>query len=131
MHTYCDIGDSDRTLLLLHGFSFRQGMYPLMEDASNRSKSLLPFKEDQFNPVVLSKFLGQLIQVEIESEMKSVPTRTLAIWGEQDTFILSKWGAQLDQFLSDSEYMEMAGEYHNIATIKPNSLAHIISGFVT
>ena len=106
-------------------------MYPLMEDASNRSKSLLPFKEDQFNPVVLSKFLGQLIQVEIKSEIRSVPTRTLAIWGEQDTFILSKWGAQLDQFLSDSEYMEMAGEYHNIASIKLNSLAHIISGIVT
>lgn len=80
-------------------------MYPLMEDASDRSKSLLPFKDDQISPVVLSKFLGYLIQVEIESEMRSVLTRTLVIWGEQDTFIQSKWGAQLDQLLSDSEYM--------------------------
>ena len=262
VHTYCDLGDSDRTLLLLHGFSFRQGLYPLMEalqpgfrviapdlpfvtnqkfrnehtlenyvdllmefvqildlkDVSifgnsvggtlglmccmvnplrfdklivrcplwsskqlpsylrikplvnlhgylseskffalkmlalfyrmsarmsptegnpiteknaNRLQSLVPYKDDQIDPVVLSRFLGHLIQVEIENQMSTVQNSTLILWGKQDMFISSEWAGRLNQLLPVSKSMSLVGEYHNIATTDPKILATIIDGFVS
>jgi pimeloyl-ACP methyl ester carboxylesterase len=261
IHTYCDIGDSDRALLLLHGFSFRQGMYPLIdalkanfrvivpdlpfstryefrkshslenyvdyllefvqkvglknasifgnsvggtlglmccmesplqfdrlvvrcplwsskqlptymqfkplvdlhaylsqnrffalkmlaifygmsarmspvdgnEDnkyAAAKSHSPIPYREDQINPVVLSSFLGNLIQVEIESRLSSIPNKTLILWGELDKFIQSMWGVHLNQLLPESQFIVMAREYHNIVTSRPGILAKVISEFV-
>jgi pimeloyl-ACP methyl ester carboxylesterase len=261
IHTYCDVGDADRTLLLLHGFSFRQGMYPLMDAlksdyrvilpdlpfstrndfrkphslenyvdylldfvkevglknvsifgnsvggtlglmcclespqqfdrlvvrcplwsskqlpnymqskllvdlhgylswnrflalkmvdifyrmsarmspvdgnqadhyAADKSQSPIPYTEGRIDPVLLSSFLGQLVQVEIGDRLSSISNRTLILWGELDKFIQSRWGEYLNQRLPASQFMEMAGEYHNIATSKPGTLAKIISEFV-
>ena len=47
-HTYCDIGNSDHTLLLLHGLSFRHGLYPLIEELAPGFRILaldLPFSD--------------------------------------------------------------------------------------
>ena len=41
-HTYCDVGDADRTLLLLHGFSFRPGLYPLAEYLQSDFRVVMP-----------------------------------------------------------------------------------------
>lgn len=258
VHTYCDAGNGDRTILLLHGFAFRQGMYPLVEAlipdfravildlpfstkhdfqpahslenytisllelvqklklenvsifgnsvggtlglmccmkspqlfdklvvrcplwskvqlpaylqiksiialhaylSKNKflarkmlsifyhlsarmspvegdlvgeyeSQSPIPYGDDQIDPVVLSRFLGKLVQVELEDRLASISNETLVVWGEQDTFIRSAWGAKLNQLLPISQCIEMPGEYHNIATINPRTLAKVISNFV-
>jgi pimeloyl-ACP methyl ester carboxylesterase len=96
----------------------------------NASKNLIPYRNDQIDPVVLSKFLGHFVQVEIEEQLTSVSNETLIFWGEQDAFIQSEWGAKLDQLLPSSHFIEAPGEYHNIATVKPKILANAISEFV-
>jgi pimeloyl-ACP methyl ester carboxylesterase len=93
-------------------------------------ESPIPYKEDQINPVVMSSFLGRLVQVEIESRLSSIPNKTLILWGELDKFIRSSWGNYLNQLLPDSRYVELAGEYHNIATSGPKAIAKIISEFL-
>jgi pimeloyl-ACP methyl ester carboxylesterase len=259
VHTYCDIGNRDCTILLLHGFAFRQGMYPLAEallpdfrvvipdlpfstkpdfhvahNLENYKKSLfelvqklklenvsifgnsvggtlglmccmknpqlfdklvvrcplwsskqlpaylqikpvlalhdhlsknkilarkmlslfyhlsakmspvegdlvrenepqrpIPYRDDQIDPVVLSKFLGNLVKVKIEdTQLNSIPNETLVLWGELDTFISREWGAILNQILPNSQFMSVVGEYHNIATVNPNTLAKAILKFV-
>ena len=40
--SYCEAGNSDQTLLLLHGFSFRQGMYPLMDSLKSNFHVVIP-----------------------------------------------------------------------------------------
>src|SRR5210317_1364859 len=42
VHTYCDSGDSDHSLLLLHGFSFRPGLYPLLKALSLDFRVVIP-----------------------------------------------------------------------------------------
>ena len=42
IHTYCDIGNAERTFLLLHGFSFRQGLYPLAEILKSDFRVVIP-----------------------------------------------------------------------------------------
>ena len=96
----------------------------------NEAQSSIPYREDQIDPVVLSRFLGHLVQVEIKDRLASVANETLVLWGERDTFIPSEWGTKLDWLLPNSQYMEMPGEYHNIATVHPKTLAKVISEFV-
>ena len=258
LHTYCDLGNGDRTMLLLHGFAFRQGMYPLAEallpdfrvvipdlpfstnhnflrahnlenyaeflrefvqklklenvsifgnsvggtlglmccikkpeqfdrliircplwsqeqlpdylqiksllalhklltrnrfyalnalrlfyrisarmspmekkPGRENNQSPLPYTDDQIDPVVLSKFLGNLVQVKIEdAQLNSIPNETLVLWGELDTFISSEWGANLNQILPNSRFVSAVGEYHNIATVDTKVLTNMISEFV-
>ena len=40
--SYCEAGKSDQTLLLLHRFSFRQGMYPLMDSLKSNFHVVIP-----------------------------------------------------------------------------------------
>jgi len=251
-HTYCDVGKGDRTLLLLHGFAFRQGMYPLMgilkadcrvvvpdlpfstilafyarhtlesyvgfllelvqamglknvsifgnsvggtlalmcgvkrperferlivrcplwsrkqlpnylqvkalvnlhtflsgnrlyargaaslsynistrisPVARQTNASSIPYQDGQVDPVVLSRFLGHLVQVEIEKALRFIPNKTLIIWGALDSFITSEWGRALNRILPDSRYVEMEEEYHNIATSNSKALAKQIFSF--
>jgi pimeloyl-ACP methyl ester carboxylesterase len=99
-------------------------------NAANRTRSHIPYKENQIYPVVLSSFLGHLVQVELESQLSAISNKTLILWGELDRFIQSSWGNYLNQHLPESQFMEMVGEYHNIATSRPRVLAKIISEFV-
>ena len=101
------------------------------ENESDHPGSLLPYHDDQIFPVVLSRFLGHLIQVEFESSLNSIPSETLILWGALDSFVKSEWGGYLSQVLPDSQYIEMSGEYHNIATAHPNRLATVIFDFVS
>lgn len=89
-----------------------------------------PHKNGQADPVVLSRFLGHLTQVEYESQLHDILNRTLIIWGALDSFISSEWGKYLDQILPASKFLEMAGEYHNITTTDPTTLSETISKFV-
>lgn len=253
VHTYCDVGRADRTVLLLHGFAFRQGMYPLMDilnadfrvlvpdlpfstnlgfsvphtldsyvnfllefvqalDLKNVSvfgnsvggtlallcgikspekfdklvvrcplwsskqlpaylqnrklvglhhflsgnlpyarfalnlfyrissrmspvvgemhESPISYDDGQVASVVLSRFLGHLVQVEFEDELSLIPNETMILWGGLDTFVKREWGVYLDKILPNSQFVEMSGEYHNIATTNPKTLAEHISTFV-
>jgi pimeloyl-ACP methyl ester carboxylesterase len=42
LHTYVDLGESDQTLLLLHGLSFKEGLFPLVERLNTRFRLILP-----------------------------------------------------------------------------------------
>jgi pimeloyl-ACP methyl ester carboxylesterase len=93
-------------------------------------KSPLPYEDGQVNPVVLNRFLGHLVQVEFEDALNSLPNETLVLWGALDSFVSSAWGRYLSQILPVSQYLEMPGEYHNIATTDPKIMAKHISIFV-
>ncbi len=61
----------------------------------------LPYRVEQIDPGVLSKFLADLIQVEFTEKLKSMHARTLILWGEQDTFIPGMWGRHLEKLLPE------------------------------
>ena len=93
-------------------------------------QNIIPYDVDSISPRVLSKFLGRLLQVELEPSLSQVSAKSLIVWGEQDTFIPSQWGAALQGILPNADFLEMAGEYHNIATIDVNKLADEIISFL-
>jgi len=90
----------------------------------------LPCTWDQCDPIVLSKFLGHLIKVEIERQLSLIQNKTLILWGQSDKFIRSTRGVRLNELLPDSQYLEMQGEYHNIATSDPVVLTKVLLEFV-
>ncbi len=93
-------------------------------------ENIIPYDPEQISPKVLSQFLGRLIQVEMKEELAKVTAKTLVIWGEQDTFIPAVWGACLQGLLPNARFREMAGEYHNIATVDVEKLAEEIVDFL-
>ena len=97
---------------------------------SRRNKSIHPYKYGQINPIVMSQFLGHLIQIDIESQLQTIPNDTLILWGGLDSFITSEWGNYLNHILPNSRYLEMIGEYHNISTVQTDKLTKIISVFL-
>ena len=92
-----------------------------------QAKNPIPYSDGQIKPVVLSRFLGYLIQIEIENRLGTIPNETLILWGALDSFVQSEWGNYLNQILRDSKYLKIPGEYHNIATSDPVNLSkHIL-----
>lgn len=100
------------------------------QNIDSQPHDLLPFDPDHINPTILSSFLGHLLQVEFEALLAHISTETLILWGGQDSFIQSRWGNRLDFLLPNSKFVEMSGEYHNIATVKIQRLANSIISFV-
>jgi pimeloyl-ACP methyl ester carboxylesterase len=84
----------------------------------------------QVNPTLLSTFLGYLVQVELRGLAASISTPTLVLWGQKDTLTPSIWGSRLSQCLPNAQFWETPGEYHNMATTNPKTLAADIAGFV-
>ena len=108
-------------------YSMSARMSPVISERGDPT----PFWENQSEAVVLSKFLGHLVGVEIESQLRSVENKTLILWGERDKFIRPEWGNRLNHLLPDSMFVNMPGEYHNIATTDTEILAETIAGFVS
>ncbi len=96
--------------------------------ASTPHKDLLA--QYQVNPTVLSAFLGRLVQVELSDQIPNIPNPTLVLWGQLDTLTPSIWGARLSQYLPEARFLEVAGEYHNMATTDPDALAENIKAFI-
>jgi pimeloyl-ACP methyl ester carboxylesterase len=118
-------------LRLFYRISARMSPVEEKPDRENE-QSPLPYREGQINPVVLSKFLGDLVQVKIEdAQLNLILNETLVLWGELDTFITSEWGATLNQILSNSHFVSAVDEYHNIATVDTKAMINMISEFVT
>jgi len=88
------------------------------------------FTQFQVNPTVLSAFLGHLVQVDLSDQLSRIPNPTLILWGKEDALTPSIWGARLTRCLPEARFMEVAAEYHNIATTDPHTLAHQIAAFV-
>jgi len=93
--------------------------------------SIVPYQVEQISPRVLSRFLAELLDVEFTDALKGIHTETLIVWGEQDTFIPSTWGASLANLLPNACYLEMQGEYHNISTVDTAKLAEEINLFLS
>lgn len=93
-------------------------------------ENIIPYEPEQISPSVLSKFLGELLQVELGNKLSNVQAPTLIVWGEKDTFIPGFWGVRLQSLLPKARFLEMKDEYHNIATIDPQKLANEIISFV-
>ena len=113
-------------LKLFYYFSTR--MSPVAGKSIGKS---IPFEDGQIDPVVMSRFLGRLVQVEFEEKLRSIQNKTLILWGTMDSFVESKWGIYLDELLIHSQYVEMTGEYHNISTSNPEKLAGQILKFTS
>jgi len=45
---------------------------------------------DRFNPTHLTKFLGSLIQVDIEAQLEIIQNHAVILWGGKDTFLSKK-----------------------------------------
>lgn len=105
-------------------------MSPIDGDMAQRKMSV-PYKDEEIDPLILSRFLGHLIQVEVENLLRSIPNETLILWGALDSFVQSEWGDTLNYKVPNSHCLEMYGEYHNIATVRTNILASIITEFIT
>ncbi len=88
------------------------------------------FAQYQVSSTVLSAFLGRLVQVELSDQLPNVPNPTLVLWGQLDTLTPSIWGARLSQYLPEARFLEVAGEYHNMATTDPDALAENIKAFI-
>lgn len=102
-----------------------------MAKRADRVRNMGHYGEDYINPIVLTRFMGHLVQVEIGDQLHTLQNTTLILWGERDNFVTSKWGAKLDQILPDSQFLVMPGEYHNIVTSDTATLAEVIEGFIT
>jgi pimeloyl-ACP methyl ester carboxylesterase len=98
-------------------------------EVENASVPCRPATLDQVEAPVLSRFLGHLVQVEITARLPAIETETLILWGESDRFVKPPWGIRLAESLPKAHYQGMPGEYHNIATADPQSLAKIITRF--
>ncbi len=96
----------------------------------NHSQSIYPYEADQINPRVFSRFLGHLTRTEITDQLEKISNETLVLWGAEDTFISSSWGAQLNAILPRSEFQVVPGEYHNLATIDTPTLAARMMDFL-
>lgn len=100
---------------------------PLKEEQGKRP---LPYRAGEIDPVVVSRFLGHLVQVEIAEQLHEVANKTLILWGEHDSFVVPSWGEKLQQLLPDAQIRLMPGEYHNIATVDLSRLAEEVVGFI-
>jgi pimeloyl-ACP methyl ester carboxylesterase len=102
----------------------------ISSEIEKEGKRIVPYHSDEISPSVLSGFLAELPQVEFADKLKEIRAKTLIVWGEKDTFIPSHWGAHLESLLPNGCFLEMAGEYHNIATVNADGLAKEIISFV-
>ena len=88
------------------------------------------FDSYQINPVLLSSFLGHLLQVKLEGQVSKISTPTLVLWGAQDSLTPSTWGKHLALHLPEGQFMASLSEYHNLATIDHQALASVIRDFL-
>ncbi len=102
----------------------------ISSETEKEGKRIVPYHRDEISPSVLSGFLAELPQVEFADKLKEIRAKTLIVWGEKDTFIPSHWGAHLESLLPNGRFLEMAGEYHNIATVNADGLAKEIISFM-
>jgi pimeloyl-ACP methyl ester carboxylesterase len=86
---------------------------------------------NRIDPTVFSKFLGTLVSVEIQKQLKMIPNETLILWGENDNLIPPSWGEYQSQLQPAAWFLVLEGEYHNISTSDITLLAGIITDFVS
>lgn len=95
-----------------------------------KPRRIVPYDIDEIAPDILSRFLGTLLQIEIETQLPQLKTKTLIIWGKEDILIPPLWGETLENLLPNATYLEMADEYHNINTANMKRLADTIADFL-
>lgn len=103
---------------------------PVEHEKNDNHYPLFPYQPEQINPVVFSRFLGYLTQVEITERLPDLSNETLILWGENDTFISSEWGDRLNGLLPNSNIQVSSGEFHNLATIDNDALSNQIMEFI-
>lgn len=95
----------------------------------NSAAGYLPYQVDEIAPTILSAFLSKLTQVELETRLPQLTTKTLIVWGDRDTLMPTKWGRTLRSLLPNASLIEMPDEYHNITTVDVARLANEIFEF--
>jgi hypothetical protein len=70
-----------------------------------------------------------LLNADFEDQLPRIINKTLNLWGGRDNFINCTWWKKLNRILSDSTFLEIPGEFHNISISDPYTLAKIITAF--
>ena len=82
------------------------------------------------NPVLLSIFIGRLLQVELSDRIERIWTHTLVLWGARDAVSPSLWGARLAERLPNARFLAAPDEYHDLVTIDTEKMAGMMRDFL-